>query len=166
MAGNRGTEEIFLKGKFKHMHHLRPNPRYPDKWGVVLYPDEESIQKIKDLKKAGVQNQLKMDDDGWYINFSRPIERNWSGVKEAMEKPKIIFKDGTPCEVAVGNGSDGVMSLEVYSHKTDRVGEYKKAARWRGARLDNFIPFNPETDYSEAEKAELKTLREEPEQLF
>lgn len=166
MVGNRSTEEVFLKGKFKHMHHLRPNPRYPDKWNTLLYPDEESIQKIKDLKKQGVQNQLKMDDDGWHINFSRPLERKWSGQVEAMEKPKVIFKDGTPCEVSVGNGSDGVISLEVYSHKTDRPGEYKKAARWKGARLDNFIPFNPQTDYSEAEKAELKSLREEPEQLF
>lgn len=166
MVGNRTTEEVFLKGKFKHMNHLRPNPRYPDKWNTVLYPDEESIQKIKELKKQGVMNQLKMDDDGWHINFSRPLERRWSGQIEAMEKPKVIFKDETPCEVAVGNGSDGIMSLEVYSHKTDRAGEYKKAARWKGARIDNFIPFNPQTDYSEAERAELKSLREEPEQLF
>lgn len=166
MAGSRPTEEVILKGKFRYMHHLRPNPRYPDKWNTMIYPDDESIEKIKALKKRGVQNQLKMDDDGWCINFSRPIERKWSGKTEAMVAPKVIFKDGTPCEVKVGDGSDGVMSLEIYQHKTDRPGEYKAAARWKGSRIDNFIPFKPETDYSEAEKAEIKTLSEEPEQLF
>lgn len=168
MAGNRGTEEVFLKGKFKYMHHLRPNPRFPDKWNVLFFPDEEGIQVIKALKKQGVQNHLKMDDkgDGWCINFSRPIERDWSGKKEAMEAPKVIFPDKSPVEVRVGDGSDGIISLEVYQHKTDIQGQYKKAARWRGARIDNLIPFNAETDYTEEEKAEIKTLSEVPEQLF
>lgn len=168
MAGTRTTEEVFLKGKFKHMNHLRPNPRFPDKWNVLFFPDEESLGKIKDLKKQGIMNHLKYDEvDGWCMNFSRPIERDWMGKKEALEAPKIIFTDGTPCQVRVGNGSDGILSLEVYQHKVkDRPGEYKKAARWRGARIDNFIPFNPETDYSDDEKKEIQTLREEPEQLF
>lgn len=166
MVGMRTTEELFLKGKFEYMHHLRPNPRYPDKWNTLFYPDEESLEKIRKLNKEGVQNRLKMVDDAWCINFSRPLERKWSGQVEAMTAPKVIFKDGTPCDVRVGNGSDGILSLEVYSHKTDRPGEFKKAARWRGARIDNFIPFDTETDYSDEEKAELKTLREEPEQLF
>lgn len=168
MAGNRQTEEVFLKGKFMHMNHLRPNPRFPDKWNTLFFPDEESLEKIRKLKKEGVQNHLKMDEkgEGWCINFSRPIERDWGGKKEAMAAPKVIFKDGTPCEVRVGNGSDGILSLEVYQHKTDIQGQYKKAARWRGARIDNFIPFDPETGYSDDEKAEIKKLSEEPEQLF
>lgn len=168
MAGSRTTEEVFLTGKFKHMHHLKPNPRFPDKWNTLFYPDAESLDKIKKLKKEGVQNHLKMDEEEgtWCINFSRPLEVVWNGKREAMEAPKVIFKDKTPCQVAVGNGSDGIMSLEVYSHRTDTPGVYKKAARWRGARIDNFIPFNPETEYSEAEKAEIKGLSEEPEQLF
>lgn len=168
MVGYRNTEELFLKGKFKYMHHLRPNPRYPDKWNTLFFPDDESIDKIKELKKAGVQNRLKMDEkgDGWCINFSRPIEVNWGGKKQGMVPPKVIFTDGSPVDVRVGDGSDGILHLEIYQHKTDRPNEFKKAARWTGARIDNFIPFNAETDYSEAEKAELKTLTEEPQQLF
>lgn len=163
MVGNRKQEEVYLKGKFKHMYHLKPNPRYPDKWNTLLYPDDESIEIIKALKKRGVQNHLKMDDDGWCINFSRPVEAPWGGL---MEPPKVIFKDGSPVEVRVGNGSDGILELDVYQHKTDRPGEFKAAARWKGARIDNFIPFNPETQYPEEEKAAIKNLSEEPEQLF
>lgn len=164
MVGQRKSEAVFLKGKFKYMCHLKPNPRYPDKWNTLFYPaDDTEIAKIKDLKKRGVQNHLKMDDDGWFINFSRPIEAPWGG---AMLPPKVIFKDGTPCEVRVGNGSDGILELDVYQHKTDRVGEFKAAARWAGARIDNFISFNPETEYPEEDKETIKKLREEPEQLF
>lgn len=166
MAGSRPSEEVLLKGKFKWMYHLRPNPRYPDKWNVLIYPDDESLEKIKALKKQGVANHLKYDDDGWHMNFSRPLERDWGGKKEAMTAPDVIFKDKSPVEVRVGNGSDGILALEVYSHKTDRPGEFKKAARWKGARIDNFIPFDAETQYSEEEKAKIKTLSEEPEQLF
>lgn len=166
MVGQRTTEEVMLKGKFKYMKHLAPDPMYPTKWSTLLYPDEESLNKIKELKKEGIANHLKLDDDGYYMNFSRPIERNWNGKKEAMVAPKVIDKDGAPVLVRVGNNSDGVISLEVYQHKTDRPGVFKKAARWRGARIDNLIPYDPDPDYSDEEKAELKTLREEPEQLF
>lgn len=162
------NEEVFLKGKFRWMKHLRPDPKYPDKWSTQIFPDEEGIETFKALKKQGVQNHLKMDEngEGWYITFSRPVERNFGGKKEGMVPPKVIDKDGIPVEVPVGNGSDGIISLEVYSHKTDRPGEYKKAARWRGARIDNLVKYNPETDYSDAEKEEIKALREQPEQLF
>lgn len=168
MSGSRPTEFVRLKGKFKYMKHLRPDPQYPDKWSTLLYPDAESLDKIKVLKKEGIQNHLKYDEDeqAWFMNFSRPIERKWSGKAEAMEAPKVIDKSGAPVMVFVGNGSDGILELEVYQHKTDRPGVYKKAARWKGARIDNLIPYDPDPDYSDEEKADLKALREEPEQLF
>lgn len=162
----KSTERVLLKGKFKYMKHLRPDPKYPDKWSTLIYPDEESLAKIKELKKQGVQNHLKMDDDGWYINFARPIKRTWLGKEEAMTAPRVIDKSGAPVMQFVGNGSDGILELDVYPHKTDRPGVYKKAARWYGARIDNLIPYDPDPDYSDEEKAELKALREEPEQLF
>lgn len=167
MVGMRKQEEVFLKGKVKHCRHIQPDTGFePHKWSVNFYPDEESLNKIKELKKEGVQNHLKNDDDGWWMKFSRPTERVFKGVKEGLAPPRVIDKNGVPIEVRIGDGSDGVISLEVYQHKTPQPGIFKKAARWRGLRVDNLIQFNAETDYSEAEKAEIKTLREEPEQLF
>lgn len=167
MAGSRTTEDVYLKGKFKFMKHLRPDPKYPDKWATLLYPDEESLVKIKELKKQGIMNHLKMDDDGWYMNFSRPVSRTWKGQTEAMTAPRVVLPDNTPVEVAVGNGSDGILHLEVYQFQDrNRPGFFKKAARWVGARIDNLVRYDPNPDYSEAEQEELKKLQAVPAQLF
>lgn len=161
------SEEVFLKGKLKWVKHIRPDTAFePHKWNLTIYPDEESLEKIKALKKEGLQNHLKMDDEGQYMAFSRPTERTIRGRKEGMAPPRVIDKEGKPIEVLIGNGSDGVVSLETYRHKTQQPGVTKKAARWRGLRVDNLIPFTADNDYNDAAKAELKTLREEPEQLF
>lgn len=160
------SEEVFLKGKLKWVRHIVPDTAFePHSWRVTLYPDDESMLKIKELKKAGMQNHLKMDDDGQYMAFKRPTERTIRGRREAMHPPKVIDKAGVPIEVPIGNGSDGVLSLEVYSHKTQQPGVTKKAARWRGLRVDNFIPYEIEKDTLDG-GLETKTLREEPEQLF
>lgn len=165
MVGQRRTETVFVKGKFKWVKHIRPDPMY-NKWSMVLYPDAESLDKIKLLKKEGVQNHLKMDDDGWFIQFSRPQSRTFGGKEEGMIPPRVIDKMGVPILVPIGNGSDGIVELEVYQHKTQKEGERKKAARWAGLRVDNLVEFKPQTDYSEEELLAIKKLSEEPEQLF
>jgi hypothetical protein len=112
-----------------------------------------------------VKNHVKKDDDGWFVTFKRPTERKFSGRVEGMDPPRVIDKDGKPIETRIGNGSDGIVKLEVYQHKTPNGG-HAKAARWAALRIDNLVEFEAEKDFSEVEKAELKTLREEPEQLF
>ncbi len=164
MASN--SEEVFLKGKIKWCQHIRPDTAFePHRWRCTIYPDAESLEKIKVLKKAGIANHLKMDDDGQFMQFGRPTERNIKGRREAMLPPKVVDKTGVPIEVPIGNGSDGIISLEVYSHKTQQPGVTKKAARWRGLRVDNLIPYTVEKDALDGGE-ETKTLRDQPEQLF
>lgn len=166
MVGNRKTEEVYLKGKLSWIKHIIPEV-YLDKsyWKVTIHPDAESLDKVRNLQAEGIKNHVKKDDDGWYVTFKRPTERKFSGRVEGMAPPKVIDKDSKPIEVRIGNGSDGVLKLEVYQHKTPNGG-YAKAARFGALRIDNFLPFEAESDFSDVEKAELKTLREEPEQLF
>lgn len=161
------SEEVFIKGKFGWVRHIRPDTAFePHKWTITVWPDAESMEKIKALKKEGLQNKIKLDDDGSeYVQFSRKTEVTVKGRKEGMAPPKVIDKMGKPVEVPIGNGSDGIVSLEVYRHKTQVPGQFKKAARWRGARVDNLIEFKPENDYPDGGES-IKTLREEPEQLF
>jgi len=166
MVGNRKAETVFIKGKIFWCKNVTPDPVY-NKWSVTVYPNEESLAKVKELKKEGIQNHLKMDDDGWYISFSRPCERKFRGRVEGMAPPMIIDSEGKPLDKRVGNGSDGIVKLDVYSHKTMTPGQFKKAARWEGLRVDNLIEFNPDSDYPEHEKEKLKPLiEEEPEALF
>lgn len=160
------SEKVFLKGKFKWMQHIRPDTAFePHSWRVNLYPDAPSLEIIKGLKKAGMQNHLKMDDDGQYMSFKRPTERNIKGRREALLPPKVVDKLGVPVEVPVGNGSDGILELEVYSHKTQQPGVTKKAGRWVGCRLDNFVPYTVEKDTLDGGES-TRELRSIPEQLF
>lgn len=160
------SEIVELKGKLKWVQHIRPDTTFePHKWRVTLYPDAPSLEKIKALKKEGLQNHLKMDDDGQYMQFGRPTERTIRGVREGMKPPVVIHKSGEPIEVMIGNGSDGIVELETYRHKTQQPGVTKKAARWKGLRVDNFIPYEVKRDAVDG-GAETKALREVPEQLF
>lgn len=165
MASN--SEIVTLKGKLKWVQHIRPDTNFvPHKWRATLYPDAESLEKIKVLKKDGLQNHLKLDDDGQYMQFSRPTERDYNGRKEGMKPPVVVHnKTGEPIEVMVGNGSDGIMELEVYRHKTQQPGVTKKAARWKGLRIDNFIPYEMKKDAPDG-GATLEALMQVPEQLF
>lgn len=167
MPGVRSTEDLFMRGKFKYMKHIRPDPMYPDKWATLFYPSQDDLPKLRELKKSGIMNHMKMDDDGEYMNFSRPLEKNWKGKKEALTPPRVVDKENIPIMVPVGNGSDGVIHLEVYQFQDkQRPGQFKKAARWVGARIDNHVKYDPNPDYSEEEKADLKKLQAVPEQLF
>lgn len=160
------SEKVFIKGKLKWVKHIRPDTAFePHKWNLTVYPDAPSLEIIKGLKKEGMQNHLKMDDDGQYMAFSRPTERTFKGRKEGMVPPKVIDSKGAPIEISIGNGSDGVVELEVYRHKTQQAGVTKKAARWVGLRVDNLIEFKPETDYPDGGES-VKALLEQPEQLF
>lgn len=166
MVGNRKTEEVFLKGKLSWIKHIIPEV-YLDKsfWKITIHPDDESLEKIRELQSEGLKNHVKKDTDGWYVTFKRPTERKFSGRVEGMSPPKVINKEGQPIETRIGNGSDGVIKLEVYQHKTPNGG-HAKAGRWAAARIDNMIEFKADDDFTNEEKVELKTLREEPEQLF
>lgn len=159
----RRTEEVNLKGKVKFCRHIQPDKGFePYKWSVDLYPDEESINTIKELKKRGMQNHLKMDDDGQFMKFSRKTEETWKGVRQAQLPPRVITPTGEPIEVQVGDGSDVIIELDIYSHKTSVPGQTKIAARWKGMRVDNLVQYVPDDKLLE----ETKSLREEPAQLF
>jgi hypothetical protein len=97
--------------------------------------------------------------------FSRPTERTFKGRKEGMVPPKVIDREGKPIESPIGNGSDGVVELEVYRHKTQQPNVTKKAARWTGLRVDNLVEFKPENDYPDGGES-IKDLQKVPEQLF
>lgn len=160
------SERMLLKGKFSWVKHIRPDTAFePHKWTVTIHPDEESLEKIKGLKKEGLQNHLKMDDDGQYMQFSRKTEQTRKGRKEGLKPPDVRDGKGIPVETPIGNGSDGVIELDVYRHKTGVPNQFKKAARWEKMRVDNLIEYNPEKDDRDGGES-IKPLMAEPEQLF
>lgn len=164
----KGSEDVYVKGKVSWVKAVQPNQW--DKWQVTLHPDAESLEVIRDLQSQGIKNVIKKDDDGYYVAFSRPttIELR-KGVLTGVTPPEVVDANGAPMEnVAIGNGSDATVKLEVYSHPTPTGGR-AKAARWAALRIDNLIPFNRDTDYPDADQSRKEVsegLREQPTPLF
>lgn len=162
----KGSDTVYIKGKVSWVKYVTPDPMY-NKWSVQIHPDQEGLEAIRELQTQGVKNQFKKDEDGYYINFSRPTERKMKGKIIGMTPPVVLNSEGVPMDgVAIGNGSDGTLKLEIYSHPTPSGGK-AKAARWAGLKIDNLVPFNKDTDYPDpAMKEQAEGLDEQPQQIW
>lgn len=147
----QNSEVITVRGKVSWVRCVSPNKF--GKWSVTLHPDKDSLDKIRDLQAEGMKNVVKKDDDGYFVQFSRPTELELrKGFKQGVTPPTIVSQDGKPLEgVAVGNGSDAVVMLEVYSHPVPNTDKRAKAARLMGLKIENLVPFNPQNDYQDTE---------------
>lgn len=162
----RGSDHVYIQGKVSWVKYVTPDPLY-NKWTIQIHPNQEGIEKIRELQTEGIKNQFKKDEDGYYINFSRPAERKIKGKIIGMTPPVVLNSDGVPMDgVAIGNGSDGTLKLEIYSHPTPS-GSKAKAARWAGLKIDNLVPFNKDTDFPDpAQKEQAEGLDEQPQQIW
>lgn len=164
MARYSKPEIIYLQGKVSWFRAKSPNQW--NKWSTQLHPDTKSLELIREKQAEGVKNQLKKDDDGYYLNISRPVTKETqSGKILSFEPVKVFDKDGNPLDVNIGNGSDATLKVEVYEHATPGGGK-AKAMRWVSARIDNLIPFEADRDLNEGEAKAENGLRNQPEQLF
>lgn len=160
------TEYVFITGKLSWI-----KTTIPDEWGkwkVTIRPNNEGLEKIRELQGQGIKNVLKKDEDGYYTTFSRPTQKMIKGKVIGLAPPEILQADGkTPLTgVLVGNGSDGTVKLEVYSHGTPGGGK-AKAARLLSIKVDNLIPFELKRDFSAGQQESVAGLAEvPPEQLF
>lgn len=159
MAKFNQTRTEYVQGKLSWVKIVVPDTMY-DCWSLTLHPTPDSLEKIRDMQAEGLKNVIKKDDDGYYTKFRCPTKRlRKDGTMWTFEAPKVVDKDGVPMDGnIIGNGSDGTVKLEVYQHKTPGGGQ-AIAARLTGLRVDNLVPFNPDSDYTEEQKKELDGLR-------
>lgn len=168
------TEMVYVKGKVKWFRHTAPETfKGKSSWKHTIYPDQASLDIIRDLQAQGLKNVLKKDEDGYYINFSRPTEILRAGSRVGLDPPLVILSDGkTNYNDKVGNGSDVTTKLEVYQHGTPTGGK-AKAARWLSSRIDNLIPYSNVSNTDKFDKTQhfdayearaMKGLAEQPPQ--
>lgn len=168
------TEYKFIKGKLSWVKTQTPNEW--GKWTVTIHPEEKSLEIIRDLQGEGVKNVLKKDEDGYFTTFSRPTQMMIKGKVIGLAPPELLIPDGVDdlgkprtkplTGVLVGNGSDGVVKLEVYSHRTPGGGK-AKAARLLSIMIHNLIPFELKRDFSAGQQEAVDGLAEvPPEPLF
>lgn len=159
------TEFVYLKGKSKWFKHLKPEEfRGKTTWKHTIYPDPESLEKIRELQSDGMKNVLKKDDDGYYVSFSRPTSIKWRDKNTGIEKsstldPPVVRLSNSNANYTgeVGNGSEIETKLEVYTHGVPGGGK-AKAARWLATRIDHLVPINPQFSVPGPEERALKGL--------
>src|SRR5882672_9705437 len=60
------------------------------KWSLNLYPDAASLQILRELKKEGIRNEMKMDDDGFFFQISRPSKIKLKPNVETLVTPPVV----------------------------------------------------------------------------
>lgn len=161
------TENVYLTGTLSWVRD-----RTPDEWGnykATIHPDSESLEKVRELAAEGVKNVIKKDENGYYVTYKRPVQKMING--KVVGFIPVILLDGSQKlpdgsfapmrDVNVGNGSTGVMKLQVYEHRTPGGGK-AKAARLESIRVDNLVPFQSKAEFSEEELRITKGLDQQP----
>jgi hypothetical protein len=122
-----------------------------DKWSLNFYPDRESLDRIRDLQAEGIKNVVKKDDDGYFLQISRPSTVEFrKGVKTPVTQPRVTHSDGRSMEdVAIGNMSSGVVTCEVYSHAVPNSEKRAKAMRLYGLEVTDLVPFVSDKEASQ-----------------
>ena len=60
------------------------------RWSVDVYLDDASIEKFKKLKEApAIKNELKKDEDGYYVTFSRDPQKQIRGKIVLFDPPFV-----------------------------------------------------------------------------
>jgi hypothetical protein len=146
------TEFVYVQGKGKWIRTKGINEW--GKWTATIYPIPADLEKIKKLQEQGLKNHLKKDEDGYFMSFSRPFEKefrdkNGTTRKVGFTAVEVVDDKGLPFDGLIGNGSDVTLKLEVYQHGTPGGGK-AKAARLLGIRIDNLVPFSRD-DFNDTE---------------
>lgn len=164
----RKTYYEFFQGKGKWARLDAPDTKFntDGRWSIVQCLNNEGINKFLELKNMGLKNQIKKDDDGTSVTWSRPCQKMIRGKLKAFEPVQIVDKDGRPLprSTQIGNGSDVTCKIEIYFYNTPQKIE-ACAARLVSVRIDNLIEYTKE-DLTPTEEKAVKGLNEQPEQLF
>jgi hypothetical protein len=141
-----------LRGKIRYAHQLGKldytfsTPQKPEgKWNCVLYPNSDSVAIIREMQDYGLANKLKKDDDGYFMQFSRPEFRTFKGVRKDFSPPIVRRAEGSAITPnTIGNGSDCEIILEIYKWKPPVGSKYNVAARLQEVIVHELIEYTPE----------------------
>lgn len=134
------SEDVSFKGKATWAQLKRLNKF--GKWSINIYPDAESLEKLREIQADGVKKQIKKDENGYYFELSRPpfIEFR-KGIKTPLTDPFMKFQDGSAHEGLVGDGTDCIAHCEVYTYKVPNTERRGKAVRLLGIEIINLVPY-------------------------
>lgn len=165
MANNTNKAYFeYFNGKAKWVRAKTPDPKF-GKWNMTLYPYEEDLKKFKSLQDDGVLTRLKKDDDGYYFQLSRPVNKMMRGSVVSFTPPVVVDKEGTVITDEIGNGSDVTVKVQVYSYPKP-TGGFGKAIRWEAVKVNNLVPFKKDSFKDPVRQEQVTGLPEQPEPVW
>lgn len=163
------TRNVYIQGKAKWAKLVTPDTKY-NCWSVVVYPNEESMKILNELKAgkddtSGILNPIKKDDDGYFITLKRPIQKLMAGKVTSFSPPIIVEADGENLlrNALIGNGSDITVKVQVYIYNKPAGGK-GTAMRLESVRVDNLVPFEMKKDFDKDQQRQVSGVAEAPPQ--
>ena len=135
---------ITIEGKLDWTRVVTPEEYEGKKtWSTTVYPNAAGIQTVMEIKAEGVKNNLKKAEDGsWYIKFSRPVEiKKKDKVVKVLQPPVVTDMEGNIIDgYTIGNGSEGIVTLDLYTHPM-KGGTTSKAARLERIKITKLVKY-------------------------
>lgn len=108
------TQIVYLTGICNWAKLLEPDKKYKY-WGLDLYPDAQSLDK---LKKSGAQLELRTDKEGKgpFVKLRRVQQKLIKSELVKNDPPNLLDHDNKPLpqETLIGNGSKVTCKIEVF----------------------------------------------------
>jgi hypothetical protein len=120
----------------------------PKKYKINVYLDAKGR---RELNESGARLRVKEDDDGKYVQFSRPVEKTIKDEAVTLGPPWVLInKDGEEVDFddpsKIGNGSIVTCKVSVYD---TRMG---KGHTLEAVRVDDLKEYVPEENKTEGER--------------
>lgn len=150
------TEQVYFSGKGYWAKLVHPDIEY-NNWNIKLYFDEPSLSLFEQLQKeedgvAGILNEVKMDDEGKYHVFKRPVSKNFGNGDERLTPPVVLDASGQPFQGGIGNGSDVTVKCELYRYNNRRTKKPGRAIRLEGVKINSLVPYEKKDMLPEQQK--------------
>jgi hypothetical protein len=132
----------FIKGELIWIKTIDPEEFEGKRnWSVIVYPDKESLDVVREMQADGIKNKVKKDEKGWFVKFSRPTQRvNKEGkVIRVFSPPVVTDESGNVIDGLIANGAIGTVRVDLYEHKVK--GGTSHAARLEGIKLHDYKPY-------------------------
>jgi len=140
------TQTYYFTGTCKWPKLAKPDEfRGQEKYKINLYLDKKGL---RDLNESGSRLEVRTDDDGKYVTFSRPVSKKIKDETVELGPPWILeVKDGEEVDFdspeRIGNGSTVTCKVSVYDTQMG------KGHTLEAVRVDTLV------EYIESTQAEI-----------
>lgn len=154
----RNLEFYYFQGKASWAKLIAPDIEFKN-WNVKVHLTPESYDQFMKLREpqgdvAGILNEVKQDDDGYFVVFKRPTEKRYKDELKLFTPPEVLDSEGKPLRnVFIGNGSDVTVKVECYKYTKPFKQGRGRAIRLVSVMVDNLIPFERKDFTPEQENA-------------